>query len=389
MKNSDFTPWILTDNGHGDSVITKISGENIAADFSEENYGCVVFERKVKNIKPNYYYRVESNIKNNNLTVKTIVGFINNEGVEINKVYAEENKSMLSCENASSALITVMVWGKNGGNFSLESLTLKEEGEYIPKKVVLASVGVPYNRTVRTPEWNMEQTIKSIDRLCEKNKPDIIVLTEHFYDRWTGLQIPLELDSKPIKLLCEKAREYSTYLVFSQRLIRDKKLTNTGFLINRKGEIEGLYDKCHITMGERLSGVEPGNEFKVFDTDIGRLAIAICWDMFFPEMISELRKNKVDIICHPTAGYLERRISERAYESGAYIISSAVENLSDSAIFNPLGEKIADASENNGFAVCEVDINKPCYTYWLSYPADTLSGNIFENERRGELYINE
>ena len=389
MKTSELTLWSLTDKGHSENVISKINGEEISACFPEGKYTCAVYEREVKSVRPYYNYKITSDIFSENLTVKIIIGFKNKDGNELSKIYTDNDSPVLSPKDAFSAVITLMVWGDKGGKFFLKSFNFEEVGEYIPSKAVLASVGLAYNRIVRTPEWNMEMTLDAIDRLCAEHKPDIIVLTEHMYDRWTGLQIVLEQDSEPINALREKARQYSTYLVFSQRLKRGNKLTNTGFLINRKGEIEGLYDKCHITMGERLSGVEPGNEFKVFDTDIGRLAIAICWDMFFPEMISELRKNKVDIICHTTAGYLERRISERAYESGAYIISSAVENLSDSAIFNPLGEKIADASENNGFAVCEVDINKPCYTYWLSYPADTLSGNIFENERRGELYINE
>lgn len=389
MNNIKLTPWVSANKGKQEYITAKLEGEAVAAVFTAGKYGCAVFERELSGIKPCFNYKISADIKKEKQTVKLIVGFKDGGGTELTKMYAENGGCVLSPENAESAIVTVSVWGDEGGAFSLSDLKFEEIGEYKPQKIVASTIGLKYNKTIRTPEWNMEQTLSEIDRLCSTNKPDIIVLTEHMYDRWTNSLEPLSLDSEVIKTLCGKARQYSTYMVFSLRIKRGDRLTNTGFLINRSGEIEGLYDKSHITMNERFKGCVPGDDFKVFDTELGRIAIVICWDMFFPEFISALRKQKVDIICHPSAGFLKRRVAERAYESGAYIITSGVEELTHSAIFNPLGDVIADASENDGYAVCEIDINKPYYTYWLSYPAYTMSDNIFENERRGELYDNE
>lgn len=385
MKKIKLTSWVLTEEGTGVKADASTDGKSLKVSIRKNKYTSTIFECAGKGVRAEYNYRIGAEIICKDCDYRIIAGFKNSEGEEITRQYVEPGKSFSSPEGAASVIVVVVIWGKKG-EFILNELSLEELEEHKTKKIVAATVGIKYNRTVRTPEWNMAETLKTIDRLCEKNNPDIIVLTELFYDRWTGGKIPLELDSEPVKIISEKAKECNTFICFSIRLKRGEKLTNTGVLINRKGEIEALYDKSHITMGERISGVEPGNDFKVIDTELGKVAIVICWDMFFPEYISALRAQGVELICHPTAGFAERRIGERAYEAGAYIITSGVDRLCESAIFNPLGEKLTDATENDGYAVCELEIGRKFPTFWLSWPCDTFSDNIFENERRKDLY---
>ena len=91
MKFSELTSWVLTDKGNSDSVIYKISGENITADFPAGKYACAVFERELKSVKSNFNYKIISNFSKEKLTVKIIIGFKNSDGVELNKVYAEND----------------------------------------------------------------------------------------------------------------------------------------------------------------------------------------------------------------------------------------------------------------------------------------------------------
>lgn len=139
-------------------------------------------------------------------------------------------------------------------------------------------------------------------------------------------------------------------------------------------------------MSEYENGLTPGKEIKVFDTEIGKIGIAICWDIFFPEHIRAMQKQGVDIIINPTAGYRIERIKERCVESGAYIVTSVAAGFEKSAIFNPLGNVLADASLNYGYACVEVDITEPQYYFYQSYPAYTASKNIYLNEARFDLY---
>lgn len=67
-------------------------------------------------------------------------------------------------------------------------------------------------------------------------------------------------------------------------VVEDGHLYNVAFLFHRDGRIDRQY-KLHITPGERRWwGVEPGREMRVFDTDVGKISILICYDSEFPEL---------------------------------------------------------------------------------------------------------
>ncbi len=67
-------------------------------------------------------------------------------------------------------------------------------------------------------------------------------------------------------------------------VLEDDVLYNVSFLFRRDGTIGKQY-KIHITPSERRWwGVEPGDEIQVFDTDCGKIAIMICYDIEFPEL---------------------------------------------------------------------------------------------------------
>nr|WP_255216479.1 GNAT family N-acetyltransferase [Pseudenhygromyxa sp. WMMC2535] len=70
----------------------------------------------------------------------------------------------------------------------------------------------------------------------------------------------------------------------SHLIVENGRLYNVAFLFHRDGRIDRQY-KLHITPSERRWwGVEHGDEIRVFDTDIGKIAILICYDSEFPEI---------------------------------------------------------------------------------------------------------
>jgi predicted amidohydrolase len=67
-------------------------------------------------------------------------------------------------------------------------------------------------------------------------------------------------------------------------IVEDDKLLNASYLFRRDGSI-GRQDKLHITPTEKhWWGVTPGSKMEVFDTDKGKIAILICYDVEFPEL---------------------------------------------------------------------------------------------------------
>jgi predicted amidohydrolase len=130
-------------------------------------------------------------------------------------------------------------------------------------------------------------------------------------------------------------------------------LHNVSFLCRRDGTHES-YSKIHITNNEkRYWGIHGGDHPGIFDTDCGKIGIAICYDIEFPELARYYGQNGVNIIFVPFLtdtqnGYSRvRRCSQaRAIENECYVaIAGCVGNLprvknmdiqyAQSAVFTP------------------------------------------------------
>lgn len=139
----------------------------------------------------------------------------------------------------------------------------------------------------------------------------------------------------------------------SHFVVENDHLYNVSYLFRRNGSIEKQY-KIHITPHEKKWwGVKPGDKVQVFDTDIGKIAILICYDVEFPELARIAVNKGAQILFVPfntdeRRGYLRVRYCSqaRAIENQVYMVLAgcvgnlpAVENLdiqyAQSAIFTP------------------------------------------------------
>ena len=139
----------------------------------------------------------------------------------------------------------------------------------------------------------------------------------------------------------------------SMPLLENDRVYNVSYLCHRDGRVDEQR-KIHITPHERRDWViEGGNEFKVFETDAGRVAILICYDIEFPELGRMAAEQEVDIICVPfwtdtKNSYLRVRhcAQARAIENECYVVITGsvgnlpkVENLdvqyAQSSVFSP------------------------------------------------------
>ncbi len=130
-------------------------------------------------------------------------------------------------------------------------------------------------------------------------------------------------------------------------------LHNVSYLCRRDGTWDSQY-KLHVTPDEsEYWGLIGGDKLKVFETDIGKIGILICYDVEFPELARTLVDKGVQIIFVPywadtKNAYLRiRRCAQaRAIENECYVaITGSVGNLpkvenmdiqySQAAIFTP------------------------------------------------------
>ena len=154
--------------------------------------------------------------------------------------------------------------------------------------------------------------------------------------------------------LVEMAVSYNINIVSgSVPEMRNNKLYNVSFLCRRDGTWDRQY-KLHITPDEhRYWGLQGGQELQVFQTDVGKVGILICYDVEFPELSRYLAIKGMDILLVPfwtdtKNAYLRvRRCAQaRAIENECYVaIAGSVGNIpkvenmdiqyAQSAIFTP------------------------------------------------------
>ncbi len=145
-----------------------------------------------------------------------------------------------------------------------------------------------------------------------------------------------EFTDRYVEFFSTKAIQYNVNIVGGSHLtVEDDKLYNIAYLFGRDGSIQKQY-KIHITPSEqRWWGVVPGDEIRVFDTDSGRVAITICYDIEFPELSRITRAKGAQIVFVPyntdiRSGHLRVRscAQARCIENHVYcVLSGACGNL--------------------------------------------------------------
>ncbi len=95
------------------------------------------------------------------------------------------------------------------------------------------------------------------------------------------------------------AREHSMFIVAGITERENGKLYNSAVLIGPQGHI-GTYRKNHL-WGAENTIFEPGNlGVPVFDIGVGRVACAICYDIWFPEIFRLAALQGADMLCIAT-----------------------------------------------------------------------------------------
>jgi nitrilase len=149
-------------------------------------------------------------------------------------------------------------------------------------------------------------------------------------------------------------------------------------LFNDRGERVARYDKIHLfdvslDNGEQYlesRSFEPGDEVVVADTPCGKLGLAVCYDLRFPELFRRLLDQGAELFVVPAAftahtgkAHWEVLVRARAIENLAYVIAAAQgghhangrETHGDSMIVNPWGEVLARRAHGAGHAIADCD----------------------------------
>ena len=152
---------------------------------------------------------------------------------------------------------------------------------------------------------NVVQCIRHIEAAAHHGA-SLVVLPELansgyvFSDRDEAFALAEPLpEGETAQLLAETTQRLGIHVVMGIAERSGNLLYNSAILTGPAGHI-GVYRKLHLWNNEHRF-FEPGDRgVPVFDTPLGRIAIAICYDGWFPETYRLAAMQGADIVCVPT-----------------------------------------------------------------------------------------
>jgi len=248
----------------------------------------------------------------------------------------------------------------------------------------------PENKTLT--EYIENMISESINQVLA-DKPDLIVLPEYCDGLYGGtkdesLKLYEEKGDSILKMLKKKARENNCYISYPAQIrLADGTARNTVSMIDRSGEILGIYHKNYVVISETEDfDVLCGKDIPVFECDFGKICPIICFDLQFEETRKRIKELKPDITMfnsHYHGSFLQNFF---AFETRSYFVSAICNN--ESSILSPLGEKIAKTTNyfnrvtckiNLDYAVCHLDYNIEKFKLAREKYGDKISIHIPEN----------
>ncbi len=247
----------------------------------------------------------------------------------------------------------------------------------------LAAIQMVSTRTVRKNLQAAQQLItKAVNEAAE-----LVVLPENF--ALMGQTEKDKLDCAEVEgdgpiqgFLSTQARESSVWVVGGTVPLKtrsESKIAVACLVYNDKGQQVARYDKIHLfdvtvpgssESYQESDTIEKGALPVVLDSPVGRLGLAICYDIRFPELFRKMLDSGLDVIALPAAftaktgkAHWEILLRARAIENQCYLVAAnqggrhanGRRTYGDSMIVDPWGVVLTRKKEEPGIVVADFD----------------------------------
>lgn len=240
------------------------------------------------------------------------------------------------------------------------------------------------------PELSPERTIEVMLAHWEReiaqvlpDGPDLIVLPETCDtpsdeaapDGCPPRDLPAYFAARGDRLLeyfAGVAREHHCYITYpAMRQNDDGAWVNRTTMLDRRGEIAGVYDKNYLFIGENTeNGVLFGREAPLIQCDFGTVGCVICFDLNIDELRLRYQAAKPDLIVFNSVYNGGLMQPYWAYSCRAHFVS-AVSGGTLSHVISPVGQTIA--STTNYFDFVTATVNLDCAVCHLDFNWDKLT----------------
>lgn len=228
------------------------------------------------------------------------------------------------------------------------------------KQDITASI-VQFNIALGDINTNLETATAGLKRVA-KQGAQLAVLPEMWSTGYDYRHLAQLAEQTPRILLTLQALSLDLGLVIVGSLPEKdgESLYNTLYVID-EGKQVGQYRKLHLfsAMGEDRF-MSAGQQSCVVPTSIGRIGVAICYDLRFPELFRKMALEGADIICVPAEWPKPRQehwrtlLRARAIENQLFIaaanccgIQGKLDFFGMSMLISSLGEVLAEGGEED------------------------------------------
>lgn len=154
---------------------------------------------------------------------------------------------------------------------------------------------------------------------------------------------------------------------------------SSSYVFDHDGICVGRYDKAHL-FDVKIPGsdeayqesafTQPGTAALVVESPWGRLGVAVCYDLRFPEQFRQMSSTGLDVVAVPSAftvptgqAHWDTLLRARAVENLCYVVAAAQtgchpgnrETYGHSMIIGPWGQVLGDAGSSEGVITAAFD----------------------------------
>lgn len=206
--------------------------------------------------------------------------------------------------------------------------------------------------------WNL--VLDTVDREGALGA-DLIVLPETCNDQ--SRNEPETLDGPTVTSMSELAAKHGVYIVCPIDRSDQGFRLNSAVLLDRQGEIQYVYDKVYPYWSE-FDASPPidvvSSSPRVVTTDFGRVGIAICFDVNFPDVWETLAEDGADLVVWPSAYSAGRALQAHAINHHYYILTSTFNR--DCLVYDITGAEILyERSESIHVTRTRLDLDRGIY----------------------------
>lgn len=171
----------------------------------------------------------------------------------------------------------------------------------------LALVQMPNYGSV---ELNLNKSLRAVE-VAAAHGADLVLFPEvhltEFFPQYPGQDVrkyAVTIEGEPVKNFCDICMKNTISAVSNLYLLENDRMYDAGIFIDKNGEVKGVQKMVHVAQAEQFYEQDyytPSDDgFRVFDTELGKIGIVVCFDRHYPESIRTETLQGADLILIPT-----------------------------------------------------------------------------------------